>query len=52
MKCKFEYDTQGLYILPLICFSKVNGKWAFWFGWGFWLWGFEITNGALENQIL
>lgn len=43
MKCKFEYDSWGFYFTPLIGYSNVpaTGR-AFWFGWGKWLWTWQL----------
>jgi hypothetical protein len=43
MKCTFEQDTKGFYILPLLGYSNVKGTKSIWFGIGPWLWTWVIT---------
>jgi hypothetical protein len=44
IKCKFEKDTQGIYILPLLGYSNVKGLKSFWVGWLWWLWTFRMEH--------
>jgi hypothetical protein len=44
MKCCFEYDTDAIYITPLIGYSNIKGKRNVWIGWWRWLWTFELKN--------
>ncbi len=44
MKCKWEKDVFGIYILPLIGVSKVDGLWSIWVGWLYWLWTWELND--------
>lgn len=37
LKCRFETDVLGVYLTPLIGFSRVKGKRSFWIGWLTWL---------------
>jgi len=40
--CKFETDTRGFYLTPLIGYSWVNGEKSIWLGWFFWLFTIKI----------
>jgi hypothetical protein len=37
LKTKFEIDTEGIYITPLLGYSNVKGEKSIWIGWLFWL---------------
>ena len=43
MKCVWEKDTQGCYILPLFGVSRIEGEWAIWVGWLYWLFTWQLT---------
>lgn len=43
MKCRFEKDTTGFYILPLLGYSNVRGTKSIWFGWAFYLWTWVLS---------
>jgi len=36
-KCSFETDSWGIYITPLLGYSKVFGVRSIWIGWLWWL---------------
>lgn len=41
-KMFFAKDVTGLYLTPLIGYSKVKGQKSLWIGWLFWCWTFEF----------
>jgi len=44
IKCKWEMDTTGFYILPFIAFgNEAGGPKALWLGWLYWLWTIQLT---------
>lgn len=43
LKTKFETDTVGFYITPIIGISRIKGVWELWFGWLFWLWTITLN---------
>lgn len=49
MKCKFEKDVHGFYILPLFGYSWGTklGK-SLWFGFAWWLWTWQIKEAKNE----
>jgi len=42
ISCKFETDTHGFYLTPLIGYSRVDGEKSIWLGWFFWLFIIKI----------
>jgi hypothetical protein len=43
IKCKWEKDTFGFYILPLLGFSKIKGAASLWIGWLYWLFTIQLN---------
>ena len=42
-RCVFTVDVVGIYILPLIGYSKMPKYQSFWVGWLWWLWELRWT---------
>ena len=50
IKCSFEKDTIGIYVLPLLGYSNVKGDKSIWFGWLYWLWTFRMEAADEGNN--
>jgi len=45
IRCKWDTDTTGFYILPFIAFgNEAGGPKSLWIGWLFWLWTIQLTD--------
>jgi hypothetical protein len=42
IRCEFEYDRWGAYILPLVGYSWNPKDRSLWFGWLWWLWTIKL----------
>lgn len=42
IKCIFEKDTSGMWILPAIGYSNIKGDKALWIGWLYWIFKVEF----------
>jgi hypothetical protein len=42
VRCEFEVDDWGLYILPLVGYSWNKSEKAIWIGWLKWLWKVHV----------
>ena len=50
-RCEYEYDTLGIYLLPIVGYSNVKGDKSFWFGWLWWLWTVRLTKRAADGWL-
>lgn len=40
--CTFAKDVSGMWLLPALGYSNVNGERCVWVGWLYWMWAIKI----------
>jgi len=44
LKCKFEIDKWGMYILPILGYSWYPQNKSIWIGWLYWMWVIRLED--------